>query len=204
MAESKGRLWKAVFYPESCGNWEKIIEDWGVPALVSPLHDMDVKDDGSGEIKKPHYHVLFEFDGPVTYSQALDLVALLNVRIVKKCRSKRRDERYWCHLDSPGKAQYPISDVTCFGGYKPKFLEDAEVFDGISAIHELAERLGVIYYCDLANEILTSAPELMPVLLKYPAHFNNFCYSRERLAGKYDNASYVKSRRKVGRYAGDV
>lgn len=198
MAELKGRLWKAVFYPDSCPNWKDVIEDWGIPALVSPCHDRDF-DAQTGELKKPHHHVLFEFDGPVTYSQAVSLVEELGIHYCKKCNSRRRDERYWCHLDSPTKAQYDPADCFFFGGYEVRFLEDAQTFDGIAAIHELAESLGIIYYADLSNEILQRAPELLTTLLRYPAHFNNFCYSRERMAGKLDNASYVKSRRKVGR-----
>lgn len=198
MAEQKARLWKFVTYRDSMpGDWEDVAEEIGVPMFVSPWHDRDINEDG--EFKKPHRHWLMEFDGPVTYSQALSLVACLGVCIVKKCASRKRDERYWIHLDSPEKAQYDLADCVCFGGYVPKFVEDQEEFDGITAIHKLCEDLGIVYYCDLANEVVEHYPEYLTCLLRYPAHFNNFCYSRERMV-KLDNLSYVKSRRRMGRY----
>lgn len=202
MAEKvqKKRMWKFVFYPEGLGvNWKVIIEDWGVPVVVSPAHDSDVKEDGSGEIKKEHFHGIMEFDGPTPYPQALELVEQLGVHIVKPVNSRRRDERYLCHLDSKSKVQYDVADLTVFGGYELKFLGDRYEMDTISQIHDLAEELGIVYYADLANEIISNYPELSSTLLRYPAHFNNWCYSRERMM-KSDNRSYVKSRcRGLGR-----
>lgn len=204
MADAKKRLWKGIFYLDSAPeNWRAVIEEWGLPVFVSPLHDEDINTE-TGELKKPHYHFLMEYDGPVTYSAALELASQLGCNILKECRSKRRDERYWCHLDSPAKVKYDVADCLAFGGYVPKYLDDAVSWDGITAITDICEEKGIIYYADLANEIVTTYPELMAVFLRYPAHWNNYCYSRERLAGKVDNGSYVKSRRKVGRYGCDV
>lgn len=203
VADAKKRLWKGVFYEDSAPeDWREVIEEWGVPVLVSPLHDRDF--DKDGVLKKPHRHFLMEFDGPVTYSYALGIASELGCKILKDCRSKRRDEQYWCHLNSPNKTKYDVADLECFGGYEVKYIGDEQGLSDIREIQDLAEELGIIYYADLANEIIERRPELMATFLHYPAHFNNFCYSRERLAGKYDNASYVKSRRRVGRYASDV
>lgn len=203
MADAKKRLWKGVFYEDSAPEeWREVIEDWGIPVLVSPLHDRDF--DKDGVLKKPHRHFLMEFDGPVTYSYALQIASSLGCKILKECRSKRRDENYWCHLDSPTKTQYDVADLECFGGYVPRYIGEERSFGDIRQIHWLVEEMGIIYYADLANELIENWPELVETFLHYPAHFNNFCYSRERMAGRSDNVSYVKSRRKVGRYASDV
>ena len=190
--EVKKRNWKFVFYPDSCPDWEDIIEDWGVPVLVSPLHCLDVKKDGSGEILDPHRHGIVCFDGPTPYSVPLGLVQSLGMSIVKPVNSLRRDERYLCHLDSPAKVKYDVADLVSFGGYECKFLGERFEQDGISAIHDLVEELGIVYYADLANEIVVSHKELLQTLLRYPAHFNNFCYSRERMLKKVDKNTYVK------------
>lgn len=196
----KKRMWKFIFYPEGKGvNWREIIEDWGVPVAVSPLHDLDVKDDGTGEIKKAHYHGIMEFDGPTPYNVALELVEQLGVHIVKQVNSRRRDERYLAHLDAKSKYQYDVADITLFGGYELKFMGDRYELDTISQIHDLAEDLGIVFYADLANEIIERHADLVSTLLRYPAHFNNWCYSRERML-KFDNKTYVKSRVKgIGR-----
>lgn len=200
MADLKKRLWKFVFYPESAPeNWRDVIEDWGLPVLVSPLHNLDVKEDGTGELKKEHFHGLMAFDGPTAYSVALGLASQLGCTIVKECRSRRRDERYFCHLDSPNKAFYDVADLQCFGGYEVRYLEDEYEFDGITAIHDIAEDLGIVNYADLSNEVVTNHRELISCLLRYTSHFSNFCYARTQLVRAGDNTSYVKSRRKVGR-----
>lgn len=206
MANGK-RLWKFVFYPESAPkNWLEVIEDYGVPALVSPVHDKDVRPDGT--IKKPHRHVLLEFDGQKPAKDILVLCRALGVNYAIEdqgsdsydaIRSRRREERYWCHLDSPGKAQYDPADLICVNGYECKYLEDEYEIDAISAIHDICEDLGIVVYADLANELVIRHRDLMPTLLRHVGHFNNFCYSRARLAENGDKVSYVKSRKKVGR-----
>lgn len=200
MAELKKRMWKAIFYPESCRDWKEVIEDWGIPVAVSPLHDHDVKDDGTGELKKAHYHCLLEFDGPTPYSVVLGLVEQLGTHTAKGVNSRRRDERYLAHLDSKGKYMYDVADIETFGGYQLKFLGDRYEQNSISEIHDMIEDLGIVYYADLANEIVQNHPELLTTLLHYPAHFNNFCHSRERM--KRDNGTYVKytaTRSRMGR-----
>lgn len=204
MADMKKRLWKFVFYRDSCPeNYGEIIEDWGVPVFVSPWHNLDINHE-TNVLKKEHKHGMMEFDGPVTYSYALGLAEQLGCSIVKGSNSKRRDERYMCHLDSPTKAQYDIADCECFGGYSPRYLDAEDNYDGLQAITEICEREGIVYYADLCNEIITKYPEYVGCLLRFPAHWNNYCYSRLQLSRAGDNYSYVKSRRRVGRYASDV
>lgn len=201
-------MWQFLIYPDSCGfddvdDLWRALEELMVPLFVSPLHDRDVKEDGSGELKKPHWHVLAAYDGPVPYGQCLYTFAPFGVKILKFVPSRRACERYWAHLDSKDKYKYDVADCKCFSSYEPKYLEDEYGLSGIQEIHDVAERLGIVYYADLANEIITHYPNLVEVLLRHPAHFNNFCYSRERMCNR-DNTSYVKSRKKgLGRGNGD-
>lgn len=199
------KYWKFITYLDSMpDDWEMVADEIGVPLVCSPLHNLDVRTD-THELKKPHYHWIAQFDGPTPYRQALELFRPLGVNVVKMAKddfeqsaSRRRDERYLAHLDSPHKYQYDIADIKCFGGYLCKYLGDRYEQNGIATIHDLAEELGIVYYADLANEIVTNYPELMTTFLRYTAHFNNFMYSRLKLASA-DNRSYVKSRVRVGR-----
>lgn len=207
MASGK-RLWKFLFYPgePSCPeNWYQVIEDWGVPVLVSPEHNLDV--DSHGNIKKMHRHGIAMFDGPKPDSEILKLCALLGVPYAievrgndtyDEVRSRRREERYLCHLDSKEKVHYDPADLIAINGYEIKYLEDEYEIDAISAIHDIVEDLGIVNYADLANELVTAHRDLMPALLRHVGHFNNFCYARYKLADS-DNKSYIKSRTKVGR-----
>lgn len=204
--ELKKRNWKCVIYPQDLPpNWLELLEDIHVPMLVSPLHDKDVKPDGTGELKKPHRHVLVTLSGNKAYSEVLGWFAPLGVKIIKAAGDLRTEERYWCHLDSPSKIKYDIADLICLNGYECRFLGERFEMTAIAQIHDLIEELGIINYADLANEIVTSHNDLITTFLRYPAHWNNFCYARRQLLKDVttaDNNTYVKyrmGRKQIGR-----
>ena len=65
MAETKSKTqikkssWGFVIYPESSPtNWRDLLIESGIACAVSPLHDMDIDNEETGELKKPHYHIL--------------------------------------------------------------------------------------------------------------------------------------------------
>lgn len=111
----KTRSYATVVYPESSpDNWIDILRDMKFNALISPLHDKDVNPD-SGEIKKPHYHVLFLFDGPKTVAQAAEVASQIHGVGIEILNSVRGYARYLCHLDNPEKHQYSPDDVIVIG-----------------------------------------------------------------------------------------
>ena len=62
----KSRIWASVGYPESLPvDWKEKLIETGLQIAISPLHDKDV--DPTGESKKPHYHIIFNYEGPTTY-----------------------------------------------------------------------------------------------------------------------------------------
>lgn len=117
MAAKDGRYrnYGTVVYPESAPeNWLDIIGELKIPVFVSPLHDQDHNPDG--EIKKPHYHVMFMFEGVKSTEQIEKLVASFGGVGREVVASIRGYARYLCHLDNPEKAQYDIDHVRSFGG----------------------------------------------------------------------------------------
>lgn len=117
--DDRQRVWGAVFYPESVrSDWREVLENLKVPLFVSPLHDLDL-DPATGELKKPHYHLLLIYSGNKSMQQVLDDVRPLGIKFVEKQRDVRASVRYLCHLDfrdRPDKRQYDPSDVLCMGG----------------------------------------------------------------------------------------
>lgn len=210
-------LWQFLLYPDSAtsGDYPDMASVWRhldemqVPMCISPIHDADVYEEDdlergvkAGNLKKPHYHGMMMFDGPVPYSQALDWVSDLGVKKLKLVPSRRSFERYTCHLDSPSKVKYDVADIRTFGGYMCKFLGEQYEMDSIQTIHELIENMGIVYYADLSLQISRNYPELLTTLLRNPAHFNNFCHSRAELL-KHSRitglmSSYSASRQKIG------
>lgn len=103
------RNFATIVYPESMADniWETL-DSLHIPIYVSPLHD---KDDN-----KPHYHILFCFDGVKTLEQVKSLVDLIGGVGLEIVNSSRSYARYLCHIDSPDKHRYLEHDVRVFGG----------------------------------------------------------------------------------------
>lgn len=113
----KSRFWSFIAYPEH--DIDKIINnliELGCCFCVSPLHDKDLNPDGT--IKKSHYHIILQFEGPTTYKNVNDNICIPNnCTIPKNVISLRAYYRYLCHLDNPEKAQYSLNDIKCYGGF---------------------------------------------------------------------------------------
>lgn len=115
MAEKRTRNFSTVVYPESAPeNWMDILSDFHIPSFVSPLHQFDVNP--SGEIKKPHFHVLLMFDSLKTPSQAKEIFSSFSGVGCEVVNSIRGMARYLCHLDNPEKYQYNPVEVKAFSG----------------------------------------------------------------------------------------
>lgn len=92
--KAKDRFFTFLLYPESLPkDWKIKLELLGVPIAISPLHDKD-KAEVEGEVyKKPHYHVLYIANNPVTAdsvrkkvqralgNQALALVQIISTTV---------------------------------------------------------------------------------------------------------------------------
>lgn len=116
MATARTRGYAFVLYPESAPeNWRLIIDEFHIQWAESPLHELDV-DPGTGELKKPHWHICLNFDSLKTLDQVKKLIAPLNGTIPIPLNSVRGMIRYFAHLDNPEKYQYPIDQIIGHGG----------------------------------------------------------------------------------------
>lgn len=102
--DTRSRNFATVVYPDSAPeNWLSIASELCVPAFISPLHDKDVNP--TGEDKKPHWHVMFMFEGKKSIEQVQELFISFGGVGIEKVNSIRSYARYLCHLDNPDKAQ---------------------------------------------------------------------------------------------------
>lgn len=149
----KGRIWATVGYPESLPvDWLDRLQETGLQIAISPLHDKDL--DPTGEPKKAHYHLIFNYDGPTTFNHVKDLCDGLNMTIPIKLESLRGMYRYHLHLDNPEKYQYDDRDRKLLGGFDPKqvdALTSTEVDRLTTEILAFIDDNEVYEYCDLLN-----------------------------------------------------
>lgn len=148
--DTRTRNFATVVYPESApSNWQDLLSELFIPAFISPLHDKDTNP--TGEPKKPHYHVLFIFEGKKSIEQVTEIINLIGGVGIEKVISKRGYARYLCHLDNPEKAQYDTSSVRSLGG-ADYIYEIGLVTDKYKAIGEMIDYCkdnNIISYSDL-------------------------------------------------------
>lgn len=148
----KSRYWSFIAYPESVlANWKDKLNEMGVAFAVSPLHDRDI-DLGTGELKKPHWHVLVQYSGPTTYNNVNENICkLINATIPKKVISLRGYYRYLVHLDNPEKAQYNLEDIEKYGGFELSLTETETTMILVEVLEDIV-RDEIQEYCDLTDK----------------------------------------------------
>lgn len=157
--EVKKRYWWCVIYPESLPeDWMQIIADTGLPCALSPLHQYDV-DEGTGELKKPHYHLILCWDGPATYSMAKRITDKLNAPIPKALDSLRGGYQYLTHRNYPEKYQYDAKDIVSINGFNLSDYADftkSEIRKIRAEVQAMIKDNDIWEYADLCDYLLDS------------------------------------------------
>lgn len=96
-------------------NWMQELDNLNIKWSCSPLHDMDVDDDG--HTKKPHWHIILCYNGNKSFEQVKDDLDFLCCPSPQICRDVRSSVRYFIHKDHPHKYQYSKEDIMSFGGF---------------------------------------------------------------------------------------
>lgn len=171
----RGRIYATVVYPESApANWRELLEGTHIAAMVSPLHCNDTLP--NGEPKKPHWHVLWRYEGVKTPAQAQEVVDLIGgAGAVEIVADYRGYARYLCHLDSPDKAQYSADDVACYGGadWAAVALSDAERTDAtLDEIEDWIDDTGCYSYAALCRYCRRERPDWTRTVRTHTVHLS--------------------------------
>lgn len=141
-ATVKSRNWCAVIYPESLPeDYMARLQATGVRIAISPLHDKDLDEDNSGNLKKPHYHMIYQFDGPTTYNVVKRIQDDLGQPAPQKLESSTGYYRYFTHKDNPDKASYEdkIDDIVHLNGSTFLDFDQMSKGDVLNIKRELCE-----------------------------------------------------------------
>lgn len=152
MADTRYRNWATVLYPESAKeNWKEQLEQLKVPILISPLHDQDINP--GGEKKKPHYHILFAYEGKKSREQICDITDSIGAVGQEIVQSLRGYARYLCHMDNPEKHRYSEGDVTCLSGadYASIIGLAIDKYNAIAEMQDFIEEHTIRSFCELAK-----------------------------------------------------
>lgn len=155
--ETRTRNWTIVVYPESLpDNWVDLIDELHIEWICSPLHDKDIN--ATGEVKKPHYHVLLMFGGVKSYDQVVEVIQPLNCPIPQRCHNAKSMVRYMVHMDNPDKAKYNLSDIRSFGGvdiFEMLRPSSSERYDIVRDMINFIKDNGISEYQDLVDYALS-------------------------------------------------
>lgn len=159
-SSKRTRNFTAIGYPESLKeNWQEILIQTNLQCVISPLHDSDIND-GTGELKKPHYHIMILYEAPHTIEQAQEIFDSIGATKCQIVNSTTNALRYFCHLDNPEKAQYSKKDVICLNGIDYKEMterasdENAEIMNIIEFLYENQVRsyIKFLMWCKTNNQ----------------------------------------------------
>lgn len=175
----KKRNWGAVIYPESAPeDWKEILKLKGLSFAVSPLHDKDINP--TEEVKKPHYHIILCFTGPVTDKTVNDILKELNQPIAIPLESVRGYYRYFTHQDNPEKYQYNSSEIELYNGFDvTDVLNNFEVFQCLKTIQSLIQENNIFEYSELMDYLLSKDfMELWNVASSHTLFLNTYITSK--------------------------
>lgn len=174
------RIFSTVLYPENIDNIDKCCESVGVPCSLSPLHDSDLKDNSTGELKKAHYHLVVYFKGKTTpynfYTILCGAFGDNAFSTIEIGRDLGALIRYQIHLDSPDKAQYKADDIKDFNGFcSIDYLSSGDVMGNVNKLMDLIDNENIITYAELTRFLRENDPVLQSSLIKDSklSHFVN-------------------------------
>lgn len=188
----KGRYWAGLIHPGDSApdNWQELMQLSGLQILVSPLHDQDIANVRTGELKKPHRHVIAMWTNTTTRRNAQRFFEQFNgPKTIIRLESPRGMARYLIHLDNPEKAQYSPDDVLAFNGadWQKIAIPDDDKQEAMSIVNLVAEN-GIQGYYDL----LKLCEQEHSDLLAFAARQTVFC---REVIWSYWHASNDKSRK---------
>lgn len=136
-------------YGSAPDDWITQLQLSGLQFAISPLHDKDIHEDGSGRTKKPHYHVIVVYGNPTTYNNVKSLTDSFNSPIPQALEQIRGYYRYLTHKDNPDKYQYDEKEIVTGGGFNIADyveLSKSEVTEIKFKLQQLIREQGIVEY----------------------------------------------------------
>lgn len=163
-------------------DWKQRLQLSGLQYAISPLHDKDQLEDGSGKTKKPHYHVIVVYGSPTTFNNVKSLTDSFNSPIPQALEQVRGYYRYLTHKDNPEKYQYEDKDIITGGGFNiADYIEltKSEVSEIKFKLQALIREKDMIEYEDFMDYVQDNYDRTVyDVASSHTIFFNTYLRSR--------------------------
>lgn len=163
-------------------DWQQQLQLSGLQYAISPLHDKDELEDGSGKMKKPHYHVIVVYGSPTTYNNVKSLTDSLNSPIPQALEQVKGYYRYLSHKDNPEKYQYDEKEIKTGGGFNIANwteLTRSEVNEVKRKLQILIREKNMIEYAALMDYLLDEG-----MMLEYDVASSNTYFFDKYIASR--------------------
>lgn len=176
---SRSYNWTFLLYPESMNrNYLDYLKSGYFSFAISPLHDMDLEEDGS--LKKPHYHVVLHFDTLKSYSQLLEITVDLSGTIPQKVFSLSGVTRYLIHADDKAKFQYSRNDIYSYNFDLDKYISSPNIqSDFVQYLLDILDSYSFDSFALLVSFIRVDRPEFLTQCLRNTYFINNLFYFKK-------------------------
>lgn len=189
-AWNRVRHFSSVLYPNDGIDIPELCKNFPYQCCLSPLHDSDIKDTDTGELKAKHYHFIMTVKGKIStwqFYQALSSTFGLNqFNTLETVGDISKLVRYHIHLDDPDKFQYDPSNILDFGGFSSlKYLgESGDLMTDLLKLKNIVREKSFLFYAELDDYL-----EENDTVLWTSLHMNrslqkdilDYCKSREYL-----------------------
>ena len=170
-----------IIYEESqLDGWQETLRNLHIPALVSPLHNRDEKEDKSG-YKKPHWHCLLMWGTLKSREQAMEVIALIGGVGCESVQSLKAYAAYLTHSNDKTKAQYKSSDVLEFSGanYSKIVKETDSKYALIGEVIDFCRENNILSYAELMEYSRDFLPQFFMAICDYSWPITNYLNSRK-------------------------
>ena len=169
--DQRSTTWTFLVYPDSApADWINLLKNLHVPFIISPLHDKDVKDETTGELKKPHYHCIVRFRSKKSFSQIKEAICdKINSPIPQPVVDFPMMVRYLVHLDDPDKYQYDKEDIKVYGDIDVNeyiYSKKEYQFEMLKEILDFCEKYDIQEYSTIVNYAKDEHPSWFPYVTK--------------------------------------
>lgn len=179
----RSRNWGTIVYDESVNpDYLRILEESGIEAVISPLHDKDkVSDDPDcQEYKKPHRHVILKYSGLKSRKQVKEFVSAFGGVGAEAIKSMPGSVQYLWHANNPEKAQYDKNDCVCLNGFRlEKYMPKLDRDDGYCQVIGYIEENDITHYSALMRDIIKDRPDLINTCRRDSYAIVNYLKSRD-------------------------
>ena len=173
--KQKVRNFSVIVYPDSTtlnNKWRENLQSLGHKAIISPIHDKDI--DNNGLPKKPHYHICVFRDNATTWNSCVKTMSAnvdSSIKYVEVLRGTiQASYDYMSHKNSPQKAQYKEEEVVCLNGFSPFDYQKQSRSDKLNCTKEIyiyIENNNVEEFSDLIQLLIMEEKD---ELLEYVAN----------------------------------